>query len=144
MNIQVDVPYGLVDEIMEEIRSTIVARALNVVEEVEGIIKEVAILEEKDVYGQQITPKKPKPPKHPTNLPNAPLIGKPGEHPISMMDPSRFSTEHGDWEAFWRYSPPDYFKYVIEKRPWILQDEINDDARHRCEMRFRELAEGRQ
>lgn len=132
---------GVEDSILDHIQLRVDA-ALTAVEEVATIIKEVAVLDEKDVNGEQIKHKKPKPSVHPKNLPNAQLIGEPDKHPISMLDPSRFATERtGQFEAAMTYTPPDYFEFVIAKRPWLTPDTMNDDARHRIELIMRERAE---
>jgi len=140
--VEVKIPDDLPEQILAALQP-MVDRGLSVVNEVEGIIKEVAVIEEKDVNGQPITPKKPKPVKTPRNLPNAPLIGKPGVHEISMLDPTRFTTQRdGPYQATMTYQPPDYFIYVIEKRPWLTHDQMNDDARARIERRMRDEMEG--
>jgi hypothetical protein len=121
----------------------IVDRALSAADDVQFIIKDVAVLDEKDAFGNPIPHKKPKPPKTPTNLPNAQLIGDPSRHDVPMLDPSRFVVERtGPCEATVTYNPPDYFSYVVEKRPWLLPDRINDDARARIEKLMRDKAEG--
>lgn len=132
MGVEIEIP-DLEKAVLEGL-ALIADKALAVAEDVQYILKDVAVLEEKDVYGEKIPPKKPRPAKSPKNLPNAQLIDT-----GNMLDPSRFVvTREGDFDAVVTYTPPPYFEYVIIKRPFMTPDAINDDARSRIEKKMRE------
>jgi len=122
-NVEVNVPDNMAEIIMSAVQRRTDA-ALSVTADVPRIIKDKAILDEKDAYGNSIQHKQPKPAKSPKNFPNLQLV-QTGE----MMSNDRWTTNRvSSTEVQVVYSPTDYFQYVIEKRPWITPEKVNAEA----------------
>jgi hypothetical protein len=114
-----DIYFGLYDQLQSRIEA-----ALSIGPEVPTLIKQQALLENRDMNGELIPLKGPRPKLNPTNNPEIPLVDT-----GNMMDPARWSVERtGDAEITVTYSPPDYIDYLVLTRPWISPDKINEDA----------------
>jgi hypothetical protein len=112
--------------------------SLKVAEEVPQIVKDQAILENEDVNGNQMPQKKPRPVNNPKNFPNLALVVS-----GNMMDHTRWRIDDvSETQRNVVYTPPDYFEYVLEKRPWISDEKINPNALAIILQRMRELIEG--
>lgn len=128
-----------IDDILREINKRCQKAALAVANEVPALIKDKATLDEKDVEGNPIPHKQPRPKGHPTNNPNLQLIDT-GD----MYDNQRWVSEPlGENSAQCVYTPPDHYQWVILTRPWLLHDKINEEVRAQMEKALREYMEGK-
>ncbi len=111
---------------------------LAVADEASQIIKDQAILENQDVDGNPLPQKQARPKGNPKNFPNRPLVQS-----GNMMDNSRWKVEEvSETEKRLVYDPPDYFDYVVAKRPWLTADKVNPNAVAQIQARMKEIVEG--
>lgn len=117
--------------ILTAIQTQFVDAALEVAKEVPSLIKQEVMLNNRDIDGNSMPDKKPRPKGSPTNNPGVPCVDS-----GNMLDNSRWVIEQvSESEVDVIYSPPEYLQYLIEKAPeaggrkWITPDKINDDVR---------------
>jgi hypothetical protein len=112
--------------------------ALAVADKVGELVNLTALGDGVDVNGAPLTPKQPRPKRNPRNNPRATLVGA-EQGQTHMLDKSRWTVERiDDFTAAAVYSPPDYFPYVIEKRPWLTYDAMNSTVRAEIEALMRQ------
>lgn len=104
-------------------------------------IQQTALGDGVDIDGQPLRAKKPRPKNHPRNNPRATLVGEDvgQDH---MMSLSRWSFDRVDaYSANVIYDAPDYYQYVIESRPWLTPDRMNESVRLSIEALMRAAIE---
>ncbi|MDF2434497.1 MAG: hypothetical protein JWP44_4128 [Mucilaginibacter sp.] len=142
MDVEIHIDFA--DGVMELVKERVTRALQEVAPQVPHIIKDKAILENKDVDGNEMHLKQPRPPKNPRNFPNLPLIQN--DEP-DLMSNDRWQVEIEDGSATITYIPPEHLQYLIEKaperggRPWILPDRINEEAREEIEELLRAALE---
>lgn len=131
MGVEINIPDDFAERIMAQLQP-IVDAALSVSEQVPTIIKDYAILQNQDVDGNQMSSKKPRPKRNPSNFPNVALVQN--DDP-DLMNPARWKHERtGPYEETVTYTPPEHLEYLLSKapedggRPWIAYDRINASA----------------